>query len=661
MQRDAERAGRPGPRPVRFVVAPYLPEHQPALGVSSLAAVLRAAGIRSDVRYLNVEHHREIGSALYKFVSQGIRSELLVGEMLFARALWGDEAPAWEAFVARLEAELDGASLELEAPDPRAEWTGHAPRLRALHEAAPELVARWARELLRDRPAVLGFTSTFQQNLAALAVAREVRRLVPREECAILFGGANCEDEMGRGLAAAFPFVDHVVSGEAEPVVLDLVRGLLDGAGPERAPRFVAGIAVQDMNGLPHPAFDDYFEAVRGSALEAESNLIAESARGCWWGAKSHCTFCGLNGNTMAFRSKAALRFAEELRALHARHGRDTFFVTDNILDMGYFKSLLPELIAAGDELQLFYETKSNLRKDHVELLAAGRVFLIQPGIESFSTGILRLMGKGADRLQNLQLLKWCAELGVDVKWNFLYGFPGEPPEDYAEMAALLPSLVHLPVPNGVFRIRMDRFSPNWRDPGGHGLKDVAPYWTYGFAYRPLPPELRARIAYFFDFGYADGRDPEAYVGDLKRAAELWASRHAAGARLEVRDGETGPFVADSRTGAAATEPLDADERRLLSALDAARSVRSLLAHLKEDSPGAEALDQPRLDAMLARFRRRGWVAEEGGRMLSLVLDPSERRRVEARRMSLMLAREGLSLPPELADLDWLQAGPRLG
>jgi ribosomal peptide maturation radical SAM protein 1 len=488
---------------VRFVVAPYLPEHQPALWVSSLAAVLRGAGIPSDVRYLNVEHHQEIGSALYKFVSQGLRSELLVGEMLFARALWGDEAPAWEAFVERLEAELDGASLELDAPAPRAEWARHAPRLRALHEAAPDLVARWARELLLDRPAVLGFTSTFQQNVAALAVAREVRRLLPREECAILFGGANCEDEMGRGLLAAFPFVDHVVSGEAEPVVLDLVRGLLDG-GKGCAPRFVAGIAVADMDSLPHPVFDDYFEAVRGSDLEAESNLVAESARGCWWGPSP--AFCGLNGNTMAFRSKGSLRFAGELRTLHARHQRDTFFVTDNILDMGYFKSLLPELIAAGDELQLFYETKSNLRKEHVELLAAGRVFLIQPGIESFSTGILRLMGKGADRLQNLQLLKWCAELGVDVKWNFLYGFSGEPRglrRDGRSCRPRPPAHAERRVPD-----HMDRFSPNWRDPAGHGLKDVAPCWTYAFAYQPLPADLRARIAYFFDFGYADVRDP---------------------------------------------------------------------------------------------------------------------------------------------------------
>jgi ribosomal peptide maturation radical SAM protein 1 len=637
---------------VRFVVVPFLPEHQPSLGVSSLVAVLRAAGVRSDVRYLNVEHHREVGDSLYKFVSQGLRSELLVGEMLFARALWGEEAPAWDAFAARLETELDGASLELEAAPPRIEWEQHAPRLRALYDEAPQRVARWARELLRDSPAVLGFTSTFQQNLAALAVAREVRRLVPRQECAIVFGGANCEDEMGRGLVEAFPFVDHLVSGEAERVVLDLVQGVLPGGGAALPPRFVPGPAVPDMDALPHPAFDDYFESVRGGALEAESNLVAESARGCWWGAKSHCTFCGLNGNTMAFRSKSAPRFAAELRELRSRHERDTFFVTDNILDMGYFKTLLPELIASGDELQLFYETKANLSKEQVELLAAGRVFLIQPGIESLSTRILRLMGKGADRLQNLQLLKWCAELGVEVKWNFLYGFPDEPAEDYAEMAALLPSLVHLPVPNGVFRIRMDRFSPNWRDPAGHGLAGVAPYWTYGFAYAPLAPELRARIAYFFDFAYADGRDPETYVAELKSAAVDWASRHAAGAVLELRQGAQGPAVADSRRGALVTEPIDADELRLLKHLDAARGVASL---------GRDAPDPERLDARLGRFRSRGWIVQEGSRVLSLVLDPGERRRPEARRMALMLAREGLSLPPELQDLDWLQTEPRTG
>ena len=39
---------------------------------------------------------------------------------------------------------------------------------------------------------------------------------------------------------------------------------------------------------------------------------------------------------------------------------------------MDYMRTLLPELVAKGKRFKLFYETKSNLRKDQVELLAAG-------------------------------------------------------------------------------------------------------------------------------------------------------------------------------------------------------------------------------------------------------------------------------------------------
>ena len=646
------------------MVVPFLPEHQPALGVSSLAAVLHAAGIGADVRYLNLEYYARVGRSLYKYVSQGVRSELLVGEMVFARALWGDEAPPWDAFVSRLQGELDHASLELLPGDARdaaerrhAEWEEHAPRLAALHEDAPRVVGGWAEALLGDRPAVLGFTTTFQQNLAALAVAREVRRLVPREECAILFGGANCEDEMGRALAASFPFVDHVVSGEGERVVLDLVARVL-GRG-EPAPRFVPGAAVEAMDALPEPRFEDYFAGVAGLELEGSANLVVESARGCWWGAKAHCTFCGLNGNTMAFRSKAPGRFAEELRSLATRYGRTSFIVADNILDMGYLRTLFPELIAAGDEVRLFYETKANLKKEHLELMAAGGVFLIQPGIESLSTAVLARMAKGTTRLQNLQLLKWCGELGIDVKWNLLYGFPGEDPADYAEMASLLPDLVHLPVPNGVFRIRLDRFSPYWKDPARHGLSGVRPFWAYDHAYGPLTPGARAGIAYFFDHAYADGRDPDGYVRELQAAGGRWLRRHEDGATLEVRDAGGEAVVVDSRYGAPETTPVSAPERRLLRLLDAARSPRGLAPQVNEGVPEALRMGDGELQACLDALAARRWVVQEGGRVLSLVLDRTERRRVPALRARLQLEREGLSLPPELLDMKWMDLEER--
>ena len=59
------------------------------------------------------------------------------------------------------------------------------------------------------------------------------------------------------------------------------------------------------------------------------------------------------------------------------------------------------------------------------------------PGIESLSTPILRLMDKGVTALQNIRLLKLCSEFGIQPLWNIMYGFPGEPPDEYEQRRKL--------------------------------------------------------------------------------------------------------------------------------------------------------------------------------------------------------------------------------
>ena len=67
-----------------------------------------------------------------------------------------------------------------------------------------------------------------------------------------------------------------------------------------------------------------------------------ESARGCWWGQKHHCVFCGLNGSTMRFRAKSPDRVFAELVHQARRYRSFRFEAVDNILDMGYLTTLLP-------------------------------------------------------------------------------------------------------------------------------------------------------------------------------------------------------------------------------------------------------------------------------------------------------------------------------
>jgi ribosomal peptide maturation radical SAM protein 1 len=614
---------------VRFVVVPFLPAYQAALGVSSLVAVLQRAGIDSRVDYLNVEYRQRLGRDLYQRAADGTRTTHLLGEMVFARALWGDRAPAWDAYARRVREDLaemyrafrcfSFVSLPGEEADERpgeraVEET--LARLAAFYEAAPGVVREWATRLAAARPRVVGFSTTFQQNVAALALARELRRLVPAEETAILFGGGNCEGAMGQALAGAFPFVDTVVSGEAEHVIVDLVRRALDPGRRPGLPRYVEGVRVEDMDGLPVPVFDDYFAAARETDLAWKAHLPAEASRGCWWGARSHCTFCGLNGTGMAYRAKAPERAAAELRLLAGRHGRRFFMMADNIMDARYTETFMP--LVAGDGLRFFFEVKANLRKADLRRMAAAGVVWIQPGIESLSTPILRLMGKGTSRLLNVQLLKWCAELGIRGSWNLLCGFPGEPPAEYDAMAALMPSLYHLQPPAGVFPVRLDRFSPYFTAPERHGVAAIEPAWAYGFAYPGVEPAARRRLAYYFDFQHADGRDPTAYLPRVLDAADGWYRAGWAGARLEIVDTDDGPAVYDTRAGERAVHALSALDRAILDGLDTARSLPALVERLRA---AGVAAPPDEVGARVAALEARHWVIGEGSRRLSLVLD----------------------------------------
>ena len=248
---------------------------------------------------------------------------------------------------------------------------------------------------------------------------------------------------MGAETVRSFPFLDAAVSGEGDLVFPELVRRVLEGLGLDDLPgvttranvaaRFAVGPIPERADGdadgrPPLPDDSDYFEQFARSRFAGKwtPGLFLETARGCSWGEKSHCTFCGLNGTTMAFRSKSPSRALDELRALVARHPRSDLQVVDNILDTRYFESLLPELAKSPPPSPVFWETKSSLKKEQVRLLADAGVTRIQPGIESLSDAVLKLMRKGVTAFQNVQLLKWCRELGVTPYWNLLWGFPDE-------------------------------------------------------------------------------------------------------------------------------------------------------------------------------------------------------------------------------------------
>jgi len=280
---------------------------------------------------------------------------------------------------------------------------------------------------------------------------------------------------------------------------------------------------IRELDALPIPDFSDYFRDLSQSTVAAwiVPTLLLETSRGCWWGAKSHCTFCGLNGGAMVYRSKSPRRALHELEYLVDRWQVDLVEVVDNILDMKYFTDMLPALARGGRSVQLFYEVKANLTRKQVRILSEAGVNRIQPGIESLSDHVLRLMRKGTTALRNIQLLKWCQEYSITPEWNILYGFPGETEQDYVDTLKLLRAIRFLKPPTACGPVRLDRFSPYYDSPADFGLVNVRPIITYKYLY-PFAEENLRRVAYYFDYDYKPGVDPTGHAAEVIEYVEAW-------------------------------------------------------------------------------------------------------------------------------------------
>jgi ribosomal peptide maturation radical SAM protein 1 len=520
---------------VALVNMPFAILINPSLGLGLLKAALARDGIGARVYNMNLRAAAIVGVESYARVNDSSPADLL-GEWVFSEAVFGPGTP---------DEEREYFRIALGVPEIPPIFAERKRLLLAFLDACFE-EEDWGRY------AIVGFTSMFQQHTASLALAKRIKEKHPG--VFIVFGGANCEGPMGAATFRAFPFVDAVCSGEADDTFPKLARRVLAnepigdlpgvlhrqplaGNGHRALPRAdrptPPAPPVHDMDALPVPDFDEYFEETDAlRSLGVEPRLTFETSRGCWWGAKQHCTFCGLNGGSMAFRHKSARRALDEIDSLLARYGHRTRHLSaaDNIIPLDYFKDFLPELSRRKLALDLFYETKSNLKKEQIALYAAAGCREIQPGVESLVTRILGLMRKGVTRLQNIQALKWCRQFGVVPHWNYIVGFPGERPDDYEGQDDLARGIAHLTPPEGCGPVRFDRFSPYFNEPAAFGIRDLRPNPSYAHVYRGLSEGERRDLAYYF-VGEYDGLDAvKDYTAPLKSALDDWrdnADRYA--------------------------------------------------------------------------------------------------------------------------------------
>jgi len=513
------------PLRVALVVMPFASTLAPSIQAGLLQSRAREAGHACDAFYFNLDLARELGVDTYEQIAH--LPLPMLGEWLFSVAAFGDGAPDPD----------DDLLRHIDAPRIESRIGLSAQDLRGLRrELAPAFVRRLADEVARGGYDVVGFSSVFQQTVPCIALARELKQQSPR--VTTIFGGANLQGEMGIELVNKVRWIDYAATGEADDSFLAFLSTVAEGRDPAGVPGIAAGGGAgeapspltTEMDRLPTPTYHDFF--ARGASLgvspaetRAAVELPIEGSRGCWWGAKHHCTFCGLDADTMPFRNKSAERFEAELTELAARHGTFRFLTTDAIADMLYFKTLFPSLARKGFGFNFFFEVKSNVGREQLRVMRQAGVERIQPGLESLSTNVLRLMDKGVTGIQNVNFLRWSRYYGFSVDWNLIWGFPGEAAGDYGLMTEIVPHLHHLPPPANMGPVQMHRFSPIFKDRARFPVRYKRAEASYRFAF---PPEIDAdAVAYYFDYEF-EAELPHASYPPLCEAVEAWRARWGA-------------------------------------------------------------------------------------------------------------------------------------
>ena len=628
---------------VALVNPPFANFRRPSIALVQLRAAIRQAmpSVEVSIHNVNLDCVPLLGTDWYDEISDGFQSWTGLGDWLF-RPLALPDAP-------------DNAAdfLSWLASQPRTKFDDRmADQILSSREQLCKALPGFIRERGLASCDVIGASSMFAQNLAALAILRIVKELNPAAVTAL--GGANCESPMGDALVERFPFVDRIFSGRATvsfPSFLQAYEqtGTLDGMpaidGVLSRPDLAAGSFVRATPAssavaataarpvtpkaarrfaAPTLDYDDFIAELSAAPFEAEIVLSFETSIGCWWGEKSHCTFCGLNSSTMEFRALDADEAVEAINSLVERYSTvcSKFEAVDNILARKYFSSVLPRL-RIPDNVSLFYEVKANMSEADVRALARAQIRRIQPGIEGLSTQAVRLLRKGVDALHNVALLRNCRRHGIWVDWNLLVAIPGETAEIYEQTLKEAPKLVHLEPPAGAFDIRFDRFSPYFRYPDQFGLR-IAPFKFYSYLY-DFEDSFLSQVAYFFEDAPEGMGRRNAFRSEIDRLhaqIETWKARWALAPEpvLESRSEGRRTVVIDGR-GADGVHAytLEPAQAAVLGHFSQPRQFAQVSRKLQ-----ASGLDQHAAEDAIAFVRDKGWLFEEGAQAVSIVVDRTD-------------------------------------
>jgi hypothetical protein len=286
------------------------------------------------------------------------------------------------------------------------------------------------------KPAVLGLSVCSGTLAASLFVFKWTRQRYPHIKT-VMGGGIFC-DQLAVGtpnfnlfLEETRPYIDKVIVGEGELLLLKLLQGELPGSVRVHTREDIGG-ELLDIASADVPGFTDF-------KLHHYPYLSAYTSRSC----PNRCKFCSDTVMWGKYRKKSAARVVEEMTQLYETFNHQLFLLSDLLLN-----PIVTELAAAfsASGPALYWDGCLRAEKpvcdpDNTLLWRRGGFYRARIGCESGSQRVLELMGKRITVEQIKTAVSSLASAGIQVTTYWVIGFPGETETDFQQTLDIIEEL----------------------------------------------------------------------------------------------------------------------------------------------------------------------------------------------------------------------------
>jgi radical SAM superfamily enzyme YgiQ (UPF0313 family) len=302
-------------------------------------------------------------------------------------------------------------------------------------------------EILSEDAPVIGFSIYNTTKKLSLELAKRIKR--KDRDKIVIFGGQQCFPKESAEWLIKDEAVDAIVIGEGDEILPELMGKI------EKLKRidFCPGIMykengkiidcgmrppISNLDCLPFPDFSDFSLRSYGNPHQ----LPILSSRGCPY----QCVFCSTKLFWIKYRSMTGERIFQEVEYQLKKY-RDTHFFTfnDHVINanmhsLSRFCDLVLEVKSKTEHHNSNWKKLSwrgavvirpELTYEFLKKMKDSGCIELEYGIESGSQKILDKMNKRFDIEVAERVIRDTHKVGISVRANFMFGFPGETEEDF--------------------------------------------------------------------------------------------------------------------------------------------------------------------------------------------------------------------------------------